>query len=50
MLATRTRDLPRFRRGGLPAGTEFADQSVAYQAKYVGVGRGPPLFKFERGI
>jgi hypothetical protein len=49
-LATRTRDLPRCRRGGLPAGTEFADQRVAYQAKYVGVGRGPPLFKFERGI
>ena len=50
MLATRTRDLPRCRRGGLLAETEFADQRVAYQAKYVGVGRGPPLFKFERGI
>ena len=31
MLATRTRDLPRFRRGGLPAGTEFADRRVAIQ-------------------
>ena len=31
MLATRTRDLLRFRRRGLPAGTEFADKSVAVQ-------------------
>jgi hypothetical protein len=31
MLATRTRDLLRFRRGGLPAGTEFADKRVAVQ-------------------
>ena len=29
MLATRTRDLLRFRRGELPAGTEFAGKSVA---------------------
>jgi hypothetical protein len=31
MLATRTRDLLRFRQGGLPAGTEFADKRVAVQ-------------------
>jgi hypothetical protein len=31
MLATRTRDLSRFRQGGLPAGTEFADKRVAVQ-------------------
>jgi hypothetical protein len=31
MLATRTRDLLRFRQGGLPAGTEFAGQRVAVQ-------------------
>jgi hypothetical protein len=31
MLATRTRDLPRFRQGGLPAGTEFANKRVAVQ-------------------
>jgi hypothetical protein len=29
MLATRTRDLMRFRSGGLPAGSEFAGKSVA---------------------
>ena len=29
MLATRTRDLMRFRRGELPAGSEFKDKSVA---------------------
>jgi hypothetical protein len=29
MLATRTRDLMRFRRGELPAGSEFTDKSVA---------------------
>src|SRR5260370_32794114 len=29
MLATRTRDLMRFRRGELPAGTEFAGKRVA---------------------
>jgi hypothetical protein len=29
MLATRTRDLMRFRSGGLPAGNEFAGKSVA---------------------
>jgi hypothetical protein len=29
MLATRTRDLMRFRRGELPAGSEFAGKSVA---------------------
>jgi hypothetical protein len=31
MLATRTRDLMRFRAGGLPAGTEFADKRVAVE-------------------
>ena len=31
MLATRTRDLLRFRQGGPPAGTEFADKRVAVQ-------------------
>jgi hypothetical protein len=31
MLATRTRDLLRFRQGGLAAGTEFANQRVAVQ-------------------
>ena len=31
MLATRTRDLLRFRQGGLPAGTEFANKRVAVQ-------------------
>src|SRR5512147_179766 len=31
MLATRTRDLLRFRRGGLPAGTQLADERVAVQ-------------------
>src|SRR4051794_27258207 len=31
MLATRTRDLLRFRRGGLPAGMEFAGKRVAVQ-------------------
>jgi hypothetical protein len=31
MLATRTRDLLRFRQGGMPAGTEFADKRVAVQ-------------------
>jgi hypothetical protein len=31
MLATRTRDLLRFRAGELPAGTEFADKRVAAQ-------------------
>src|SRR3954469_11020426 len=31
MLATRTRDLLRFRAGGLPAGTEFAGKRVAVQ-------------------
>ena len=29
MLATRTRDLMRFRAGELPAGSEFAGKSVA---------------------
>lgn len=29
MLATRTRDLMRFRRGELPAGSEFTDKSIA---------------------
>ena len=31
MLATRTRDLMRFRAGGLPAGTEFAGKRVAVE-------------------
>jgi hypothetical protein len=31
MLTTRTRDLLRFRAGGLPAGTEFAGKRVAVQ-------------------
>ena len=31
MLATRTRDLQRFRRGELPAGDEFAGKSIAVQ-------------------
>ncbi len=31
MLATRTRDLPRFRQGELPAGTEFVGKRVAVQ-------------------
>jgi hypothetical protein len=31
MLATRTRDLLRFRRGGLPVGTELANKRVAAQ-------------------
>jgi hypothetical protein len=31
MLATRTRDLLRFRRGGLPSGMEFANKRVAVQ-------------------
>ena len=31
MLATRTRDLLRFRQGGLPAGKTFADKRVAVQ-------------------
>jgi hypothetical protein len=31
MLATRTRDLLRFRQGGLAAGTEFANKRVAVQ-------------------
>ena len=31
MLATRTRDLMRFRAGEVPAGNEFADKSIAVQ-------------------